>query len=444
MFLRFWNCASPYSSVGELWTQFSKDYGLDTAPFDEVFHCSDLSSPIPFAGPTEQYDMRQLCLPEEYGTGGIDADFWNRFRSILEDKLTKLKWQGRFTPLVASITSGLMHDQSVFLLGAPGTGKSTLVSNAILPALRETLGTENTLNYSEFSLTPATTSADIFGFQGLDGNWIKGPFVREVMREYSVPGETKLEDQTSENQMLEEDLVPEESPAHLVFFDEANRIDIEALLSPVQSELDRMQHRKPVNPIAFGKDYYLLPKRVWRIFAGNSPAADIGRKAQSRPFKRRLSVVVPNDPMEEVIGNSSRFRSLCFDLLERSTEIDDIELSEPSLAFLGDLKSNQNRLDDLMTVLGALRQIPQVAVTVGLVESILHRAASHKALKQESPLDAALSQTLVGLVSGDLALIENLVAVAEQQDFSLLKNTISKNLIDIQQTDGRFELDPLL
>ena len=87
-------------------------------------------------------------------------------------------------------------------------------------------------------------------------------------------------------------------PPHLVFFDEANRVDIEGLIAPVQAALDRMQARKPGGVITLGRDQYVLPAKVWRIFAGNSPATDIGRKEQSRPFKRRLSVVSPPDPMD--------------------------------------------------------------------------------------------------------------------------------------------------
>lgn len=437
--LHYWNRLAGASTVNDLWKRFVAVFAVDKAPFDRIFTCTNLADPIPLEADGVTVDMRLICLPDEYGTGALDAEFWNRFRSVLDDKLKDLKWQGRVGPLVARITSGLMQDQAVFLLGAPGTGKTSLVTNAILPALRETYGTENTLNFSEFPLTPASTSADVFGFQGLDGSWVQGPFVRDVMRPYSPEVEDSSLRPTEEAEPATSPL-----PPHLVFFDEANRVDIEGLLAPVQAALDRMQARKPGGVITLGRDQYVLPSRVWRIFAGNSPATDIGRKEQSRPFKRRLSVVLPPDPMSDVLTNTSRFRATCLDLLARAAKIDDIEVSDPALGLLGDLQSNSARVEDLRVVLDAVRGLPQVSVTVGLVESILLRAASHKALKQDSPLDAALSQTLVGLIAGDVAQVERVAELAKERGFNEFNTTIMQDVIDSQRSAGLFEIDPLL
>lgn len=440
----YWNQASGVNTIGELWKKFVAVFHVDKSPFDKAFTCSSVDEPVPFAQTDEKLSMRQLCLPDEYGTGGCDAEFWNRFRSVLQDKLKKLKWQGRVGPLVAGITSGLMQDQAVFLLGAPGTGKTSLVTDAILPALRETYGTENTLKFSEFALTPESTTSDVFGFQGLDGNWIKGPFVRDVMLPY-VPDERSISD-GGPLLTFEEDGEPDTSSftPHLVFFDEANRVDIEALMAPVQSSLDRIQARKPGGVTTLGRDRYLLPARIWRIFAGNSPATDIGRKEQSRPFKRRISVVLPPDPMAEVIAHGTRFRSTCVDLLERAANLQDVEVSEPALALLGDLKTNPDRIEDLRVVLEAVWALPQVAVTVGLVESILLRAASQHALKQDAPLDASLTQTLIALIAGDADAVQQVVELASEREFNQLSSSIARAILGVQQTDGSFEVDPIL
>ena len=442
--LHYWNRAAAGAKIGELWKKFAAAFAVDKAPFDKVFTCRGTSDPVQFAPEGEPVDMRQVCLPSEYGTGAMDSEFWNRFRAVLEDKLKELKWQGRLGPLVAGITSGLMQDQAVFLLGAPGTGKTTLVTDAILPALREAYGTENNLKFSEFPLTPASTSSDVFGFQGLDGNWVQGPFVRDVMLPYAPDTSGTPESaEASAAPSDDEPGVPTPSP-HLVFFDEANRVDIEGLLAPVQAALDRMQARKPGGVITLGKDQYVLPAKVWRIFAGNSPATDIGRKEQSRPFKRRLSVVLPPDPMDEVVSSSARFRATCLELLERASKIADVERSEPALGLLGDLKTNSDRIEDLRVVLEAVRALPQVAVTVGLVESVLLRAASHKALKQDAPLDAALAQSLVGLISGDTGQVERVAELAKERGFGQLNTAVMRDVVYAQQTDGRFEIDPLL
>ncbi|MEO5345826.1 MAG: AAA family ATPase [Magnetococcus sp. YQC-9] len=442
--LHYWNSVPAGATIGDLWKKFTAAFAVDEPPFDKVFTCSGRSDPVELAPDSENVDMRQLCLPSEYGSGAMDSEFWNRFRVVLEDKLKQLNWQGRTSSMVAGIAAGLMQDQAVFLLGAPGTGKTTLVTDAILPALREAYGTENNLKFSEFPLTPVSTSSDIFGFQGLDGNWIKGPFVRDVMVAYVPDHESSADiSENSETSEDQEEEVPSPAP-HLVFFDEANRVDIEGLLAPVQAGLDRMQARKPGGVITLGKDQYVLPSKVWRIFAGNSPAMDIGRKEQSRPFKRRLSVVLPPDPMDEVVSNSARFRATCLDLLERASKVADVERSEPALGFLGDLKTSADRIEDLRVVLEAVRGLPQVSMTVGLVESILLRASSHKALRQDAPLDAALAQTLVGLIAGDVGGVERVAELANERGFSQLNNAILRAIVGSQQMDGRFEVDPVL
>src|SRR5262249_36169534 len=151
-----------------------------------------------------------------------------------------------------------------------------------------------------------TTEADLFGFQGLDGNWIPGPLTTDLLIPYQEPTTTEVgEPEESEPEKGEEPDEPagaaEEDDdrmiPRLVFLDEANRVDIEALLSPIQAALDQMQKRKEPPVIALGRTQYVAPRRIWRIFAGNSPAADIGRREQSRPLKRRMTTVIPPDPM---------------------------------------------------------------------------------------------------------------------------------------------------
>ena len=444
LLFHYWNSVDGAILIGDLWKRFCESFHVNKSPFEEIFTCSGLDEEIPLQAENTPVNMRSICLPHEYGTGACDADFWNRFRSLLEDRLRSLKWQGRIDSLASGITSALMQDQSVFLLGSPGTGKTTIVTSAILPALRAAYGTENELRFSEFPLTPASTTADLFGFQGLDGRWVKGPFVRDVMLAYAEQESSNTEGGEDELESSQEISSQADASPHLVFFDEANRVDIEALLSPIQASLDRMQARKPGGVVTLGSDEYVLPKRVWRIFAGNSPATDLGRKEQSRPFKRRMSVVLPPDPMSEILVDSARFRKSCIELLMHATEVADTEFSEPALALLGDLKTNHNRLEDLRLLFEALYKLPQVAVTVGLLESVLLRAASHKALKQDSPLDASLVQSLVGLISGDANLVAGVVDAATQQGFTRLATTIQRDIMQVQSDNGNFEIDPLL
>ena len=441
--IHYWNSIGDATQIADLWGRFRETFGVTRAPFDKVFTCTSLSEPLPLAQDGEVVDMRLLCLPDIYGTGGCDSDFWNRFRSLLEDRLRALKWQGRLTPLVSGITSALMNDQAVFLVGAPGTGKTTIATRAILPSLRAAYGSDNELRFSEFPLTPASTSADLFGFQGLDGDWINGPFVEEVMEPYmAAPNPTDLTSSSLADD-YDDDMSTEKCP-HIVFFDEANRVDIEALLSPIQPALDRMQSRKMGGVITLGRSQYTLPAKLWRIFSGNSPATDIGRKEQSRPFKRRLSVVVPPDPMIELLASSSRFRSSCIELLQRAADMSDVEISEPALALLGDLATNSSRLEDLRLVLEVVKNLPEVAMTVGLLESILLRASAHKVLRQEAPLDASLAQSLIGLISGDYEAVQQVIAVASERGFSQLATSIQRDLISSDISQSGLGVEPLL
>jgi hypothetical protein len=153
LILRYWNNIGTNNSVRvrDLYQEFDAIYCVSQPPFNDIFICSELDEIVHLQSlDANNFDIKKLFLPHEYGTDVINIEFWRNFKNYLNEELDRLKWQGERAILVASITSALMQDQALFLLGPSGTGKSTLVREAILPALRKANGTANELRYSEY------------------------------------------------------------------------------------------------------------------------------------------------------------------------------------------------------------------------------------------------------------------------------------------------------
>lgn len=434
----YWNDLEDASTVSDLWARFCEQFKTDSKPYDEIFQCSSLEQEIPKVDEEEfkLSDMKQIVLPTEYGVGSFNADFWRFFRNQLEQKLKALRWQGDINSLSSRVTAGLMQDQSLFLVGDPGTGKTTLVLEAILPALRQAIGSNQEVILSHHTVTPSTSSSDLLGFQGLDGSWIEGPLTKEVLMTYSP-------EQSALDQLNGDDAVEEKPAPILLFLDEANRVDVEELLAPLQPAFDRLQKRMEPPTVKLGANEYIMPPRTWRIFAGNSPAADTGRRQQSRPFKRRLSVVSPPNPLEIAVAREDSFRKLCFDLLSKAADLDDPEVSEPCLALLGKYTDNPGRIEDLRLLLIQLSALPRVSSTIGLVESILLRAAAYSALQPEGALDAAVQASLISLITGDSALVEEVADTASRLGFPDFATAIRSSLS--KAADGlSMDVEPIL
>jgi MoxR-like ATPase len=430
-----WSNPGQAKTIGDLWKDFAVDFGVDREPYKKVFTCSSLDMPLPLVpqASVSPLAVKQLLLPSEYGSGTFGPEFWTRFRVLLSRRLKDLRWQGDVSALSAEISAALMHDHSLFLLGAPGTGKTTIVLEAVLPALRESCGTETDLRFGYHTLTPSTTASDLFGFQGLDGSWISGPLVEQALVPY-------VESQSDAD---EPDPGGELAIPRLLFFDEANRVDIEALLSPMQGAFDRLQSRQEPPVLTLGQSRYLVPKKVWRIFAGNSPAADSGRREQSRPFKRRVPLVMPPDPIDAALSSDSAFTRLCLQLLEKSAAHPNPESSEPARALLGEYTKNSDRIEDLRAVILGVRELKRVPITVGLVESVLLRAACHRALGTEASLDVGLRASVLSLVAGDRATAERVAKIANERRFPALGHSMQESVFAVQ-AEIAIELDAIL
>ena len=434
----YWRDLGDARTVGELWERMCEELGVASEPFDQVFQCRDQEAPIP-ESPVgdEPPDIRALVLPLDYAGDKLDREFWIRFESRLSTHLGRLKWVGDVTELTRQITAALMSETTVFLLGPPGTGKSTITVEAILPALSEVVGGGGNIEYHEFPITHGTTQTDLLGFQGLDGEWVPGPLTsRLLIKLDQAPASSSTEPDEQEDSLSHQS-------AHLIFFDEANRVDTEALLATLQPAFDRIQHRIEPSPLRLGKDTYQVPRRIWRIYSGNSPLTDLGRQEQSRPFKRRIPAVAMPDPAPNVLTRANSFKSTVVKLLTRATTSNEPDLRDPALLLLGRLDDENFSLDNLRAVLAAANSLPLVAVTIGLIESVVLRAAALDTLEHPHALDAAVTMTLRPLIAGERIPVSELARAAADSGYDRLTAMIEEELLAVVP-DQVGLIDPLL
>ncbi|MDN3544043.1 AAA family ATPase [Kinneretia asaccharophila] len=241
----------------------------------------------------------------------LDVNFWQRIRVALETEIQRgyegLSAQER-TELSRLVVSGLSGTKRVFLLGDPGTGKSTLARIVKMAFNQELEATRFFCIESE--ITDKSTESTLVGFTGLDGGWIPGVLTAEIDGRSLLNAEERLSDASVRNQV------------NLIILDEANRKDIEVLLARLQTSLDSLSTdpRDDSSKISIGRDglRYVSPF-TYIVMTGNSPKDDEGRVEQSRPFKRRPSLIRITNPLAKAISgmNVSEFSTVSQRIWER-------------------------------------------------------------------------------------------------------------------------------
>jgi hypothetical protein len=65
-------------------------------------------------------------------------------------------------------------------------------------------------------------------------------------------------------------------------------------------------------------------------------------------------------------------------------------------------------------------------------------------MERSDPLDAALTQTLIGMMGGDADQIEDVVEVAEEQRLTQFKEAIESEVLDLYEGQMVHDLNPIL
>jgi hypothetical protein len=296
---------------------------------------------------------------------------------------------GKEKSLAQQVIVGLATSKRVFLIGDPGTGKSEF-AKLVEAAFRAHLGER--LRSITTDVTDKTSETTLMGFPGLDGKWVQGRLTAEdgdgaLLYPKEADGEQNQTDQVN-----------------LIVLNEANRRDVEDLLSLLQSSLDS-NSRDPIDPshaIHLGKSgVHLVSPDTYVVMTGNSPRDDAGRAPQSRPLRRRVALIWLPNPLAELLQNdSSKFPQACTDVWKKCGEdclADDPQVFGKALESVDGLKA----LSELKSVLEIVHR-HRAGLSFGLLRKLLLLTANNMALMNSS-IGAALDMAVVDGVGPLLA-----------------------------------------
>jgi hypothetical protein len=268
-------------------SEFAGRFGISKSKGSAVPWPTDLR-------PTRLTDQeyQERLLPASF-LRQISFDDWVEIRDRLTDAI-KDSFSGyddNFAALFSTtIVSAISSNRRIFILGEPGTGKTRL-AKLVAESIEDQFGADRTF-VVPIGVNDRTTPESLFGFCGIDGSWIPG-----VLTAGHSGGRTLL---TAEADITSSD---KRNQVNVILLDEANRKDIEALLARIQTSLDSYS-TDPLNAAhkisLDGSGDFLLSPQTFVIMTGNSPRDDKGRFPQSRPFRRRPSLILMPDPFESL------------------------------------------------------------------------------------------------------------------------------------------------
>jgi hypothetical protein len=385
------------NSWQELWDYFRTTYlsGDDIpAEYKGRFRIRTGATVVPWPAaflnqrPTN-VEYQKALLPSEF-TEALTLAVWQDILTRLVE-LAKPKYLGiaaaEISQICEAAISGLVATKRVFLLGDPGVGKSEF-AKLIADAFDSVVGQDRLLSIP-VEITEKSTETSLVGFTGIDGRWIDGAL--------TSPHEGKR---------LMYPVGPQQTSnvrgqVNLLILNEANRQDAEALLAKIQNALDCVS-KDPADPsfkipLGASGDHRISPY-TYIVMTGNSPRDDEGRVAQSRPFRRRVSLVsLPNPLTEIVTSNTTPFSQILQELWQDAAS-DSMLSAVDSTNFHAELAEPINTpcLDCLKRVLIVMAEHAG-GLSYGLLKKLLILSGNRRALRGGTVAEALDASAVVGL-----------------------------------------------
>lgn len=378
------------SSWDELFDDFKKKFCVDGLIADEFKGVFNVAGAVPWPNdflvirPSND-EFQEFLFPVSF-VSQIGNDKWQALSEAIYNFI-KAEYNGLDNlaeRISKNVTAAISTERRLFILGDPGTGKSSL-SKAISSAFSSTFGDDRLLIIQE-EVTDETSQQSLLGFCTVSGEWINGTL--------TVP-------QNDGKKLLYQDISDKNirSQMNLILLEEANRKDIEAYLAKFQSSLDSKNDDPKSNDhkirLEGVGDRYLSPL-TFIIMTGNSPKDDEGRIAQSRPQKRRQGLCVMPNPYsnfletctsDEFTENLSEFWNSFGIKRSRST----IATQSIISAFFGD-KNSALTLDAVCSMWKTFAHF-KIGVSYGLLEKYLRVVA--QLIDLSEPPAQAFDQALV-------------------------------------------------
>jgi 5-methylcytosine-specific restriction protein B len=364
--------------------------------YSSRFSLSDPPVPWPtdfLIGRPSDLEYQRALLPTHF-VEPITHEIWLQVQAKLEELMLDY-YEGikeeEINAISRSIISGLAGTKRIFLLGDPGTGKTKLAEFLRL-AFESVVDSSRLLTIST-DITDKSSESTLVGFVGLDGNWVVGTLTASrgsmrLLHEKGIESNSNIRSQVN-----------------LIILDEANRRDIESMLARVQTALD-CSSRDPEHEaytIALGKSGdHLISPFTYLVMTGNSPRDDDGRSEQSRPFRRRPSLISVPNPLRSRLADCSKedFVGIVKRIWLRNAS--DSQAQGPIVAEIAEKIINaETELElfrEVLLIMGAY----QLGISYGLLRKIVILAGNEYVFGESTyrrALDAALTAGLTATLS---------------------------------------------
>jgi len=343
-------------------------------------------------------EYQDFLLPGAAASHISPSDFKKLRDSLLEKIAAEYLGfsHGELESLAVSVVSDLQSCKRLFILGEPGAGKSEL-ARLVVAAFKDTF--DDRVLAITAPISDSTTNDKLIGFSTLDGTWING-----VITARDEDGAQLLSQRTGTPASLS---VRARRQINVLVLDEANRRDVEALLSKLQGALDGgsgVPESDEYRVILDNSGEYFLSPNTFVVMTGNSPREDAGRLVQARPFKRRHNLIVmPNVFTRLLGGDIKEFITQVTALFANVSPTFQLETTARA-EFSNALSDTENlaQMEALRIILSALDEFA-IGVTFGLVKKVLLTAAARFGLTANfrESFDFALTEACLPLMASE-------------------------------------------